>query len=227
MMDPTKYAELYAAIRTAAKMILESPLAVGMYSGSRASLEALATTDSPSYINVDLRLSGETLNTSCTLCFKWDSLNYDADVHEDGSTWRTYKTLCEVNWPSHGSCSPAVAKERMDFYAQCIELAAAIESATVRQVEICVRTPEEQKAAEEATRIRIAEQKLNRALREAADVVRKGMRVNQDRSVPMALLSGVAVGSYKFTCEDYGGKVERRFNLWVPQYGWARLTRLS
>lgn len=231
MLDATQYETLNNTIRTAARMVLESPLADTLNNYSRTAAENAAAAEEIAYLNLEFHLRGEseteTSETYCTLYVKYDGWSWDTTTHEDGSIWRTYATEITVNWPCHGASSPEIARKRTAFYDRVIELADGIKSTIQTKVDVCIRTAEEQAKLLEEQAARAAQINLENTLKAAANVVRKGMRVDSARPVPSALLPDVAPGAYDIVCLDYNGKVERKFHLYVDQDTGALLTRLS
>jgi hypothetical protein len=170
-------------------------------------------------VSVMFRDTTEQIDTSCDLYVRFDTIDWTRDLkpREDGSIWRNYKFRVEVNWPSHGDTRPALAKARLEFYTRVVELTEAINAEIGDGIAVCIRTAEEQAAFMAEQERKAEEARIERVLHEAADMVRKGMRVGQDRNIPSSLLPGIKTGVYPVSRDDYNGKVERKYTITVDE----------
>jgi hypothetical protein len=122
--------------------------------------------------------------TNCTLHVEIKATSeYREITDEKGNVWDEYNVKADINWPCHGSCTPATAVARCNFYTQIAVFAAEIE-AEFNSVRIMHMTQTAEEVAE-----REASQSLHERRQRSMNFVKenlpKQMRLGKSVLVPI------------------------------------------
>jgi hypothetical protein len=170
-----------AVIRSLSDFILANAPAGGEHELARIRL-SLEQGRPQDYIGIEFR---PTENTGCTLYVRvvspdgsWcSSLQTDAE----GNEWSSYKVACEVSWASWGSADLSTTQQRLAVMTNVARFACEVERAFPDVFHRMDAT-----AAEVAERqARFAKDRAARELTELVKAHAKGMKVGQERIVPL------------------------------------------
>ena len=191
-----------SAMETAARLILQSPVAAKLTPRDREDMQEWAAGEAFNAEHPHRRFSlgiasadGSFSDTNLTVEF--GAFGPEVRHEEDGSVTHVVKRRLGVNWSSHGSCDFKLAAERVKTYQEVCELAQTLADALPESVSWCHQTAEERKVAIDKAQAEREAAAIERRVYDIVSSVKSGMRVGSVRDVPMEYMPGLPLLSRK------------------------------
>lgn len=191
-----------SAMETAARLILQSPVAAKLTPRDREDMQEWATGEAFDAEHPHRRfslgiLSVEDRYEDTNLIVDFGTFGPEVKYEADGSVTHTWKRKIEINWSSHGSCDFKLAVARVKTYQEVCELAQALADALPESISWCHQTAEERKVALDKAQAEREAMAIDRRVYDLTASVRSGMRVGSVRDVPMEYMPGLPLLSRK------------------------------
>lgn len=172
--------------------------------GLRDAANGIGDISSWTFLNVDFRRAGTDVTLTVSIDTDYTSLRSER-TDGDGNIYAQGALKVQVNWPCHGSVSPATAIARLHLMQEVALLASEIE-ATIGDIKVRWITETASQVAER--KAKEGKERIDRKVREVVKAHKKGIRKGNDVVITAHTardLDQIPVGSYNVSFDEPTG----------------------